>query len=359
MRLFLTSLAFGCVALMRAQAAEIRVIHPEALKIPLIIVEGEFVLGDGDRFAEAAEPFQKAIVVFNSPGGQLVVGLQIGQIIRLKKFVTAVPQGLVCASACAIAWLAGTPRTMQPDSRIGFHAAFVEQAGSKVVTGVGNALVGAYLDRLGLPMPAIAYVEQASPDDITWLDPDDARRIGIELVMLPPTDDRPSASPLPRPEARPQFMPQPAIAFPQVPPAPSPQRAATLEGQARSFAEDYFAHWSETNAQALDYFGSVYATRVTFYGAPVNRALLLTEKRAYAQRWPVRVYNARPDSLRIFCNQSNRTCAVSGIVDWDCRSPDRNARSVGSANFSLTVAFSENSEQILAESGSVISRETN
>ena len=52
-------------------------------------------------------------IVFNSDGGNLLAGIEIGKTIRLKSFATAVLDGLRCASACAFAWLGGSPRFME------------------------------------------------------------------------------------------------------------------------------------------------------------------------------------------------------------------------------------------------------
>jgi hypothetical protein len=92
------------------------------------------------------------------------------------------------------------------------------------------------------------------------------------------------------------------------------------------------------------------------HGQRLARPQLLAAKRDYADRWPVRVYTARPDSLHPFCNAA-ATCAVAGTVDWDCRNPQRGTRSVGTAHFILTVRLAGNGVRILAEAGSAIARE--
>jgi hypothetical protein len=82
--------------------------------------------------------------------GNVAAGLIIGRIMQLRHYLSAVIAGDVCASACALAWLSSQPRVMDEDARIGFHAAFIRQGDEKIETGVGNALIGAYLQRLGL-----------------------------------------------------------------------------------------------------------------------------------------------------------------------------------------------------------------
>ena len=55
------------------------------------------------------------------------------------------------------------------------------------ITSSGNAVLGAYLNQLGLPVPAIEYVTQAKPADMQWLTFEDARRIGLQVTSLEPT----------------------------------------------------------------------------------------------------------------------------------------------------------------------------
>jgi PAN domain len=73
---------------------------------------------------------------------------------------------------------------MAPGSRVGFHAAFVQQNGQSRETGLGNAIVGAYLNQLGLSQAAVAYVASAPPEGMTWLTPEDASRVGIEVAVV-------------------------------------------------------------------------------------------------------------------------------------------------------------------------------
>ena len=56
---------------------------------------------------------------------------------------------------------------MSAEARIGFHAAYNSKTGQD--TGLGNALVGAYLRRIGLPYSAVIYISQAAPNSMSWL----------------------------------------------------------------------------------------------------------------------------------------------------------------------------------------------
>lgn len=152
----------------------------------IILVRGDLAAGDDKAFANVALAHSSAIVLLHSNGGLLLPGLEIGRAIRLKGFATVVPQGFQCASACALAWLAGTPRLLSPNGRVGFHAAYLEADGKRMPTATGNALVGAYLNQLNLPTSAVIYITSAAPEDMRWLNLDDAQRNGIEARKFDP-----------------------------------------------------------------------------------------------------------------------------------------------------------------------------
>jgi hypothetical protein len=150
----------------------------------IVVVDGELVSGDDVLFRAQVGRLTKVIVAFNSDGGNLLAGLAIGKIIRLNSFTTVVLDGKRCASACALAWLGGSPSFMGNGAYIGFHAAYIEKAGQATETGVGNALVGAYLTWLGLSERAVIYITQAAPTEMTWLTLRDAERIGIDVTRF-------------------------------------------------------------------------------------------------------------------------------------------------------------------------------
>lgn len=305
--------------------------------VTAIILTGPIQPEDGARFATAASGTGHAVVVFASPGGNLLAGLRIGQFIRLHEFATLVPDGAHCASACALAWLGGTRRMMQPTGQVGFHAAYIRDAdGSTHETGAGNALVCAYLSRLGLEDEAILYIERAAPNDITWLQERDARRLGIDVSIVPSFEHPKDA---PRLDSS----------------TPPSKPARDMRAAAVSFAGTYFAHWSESNADALGYFRSVYASRVDFYGQAIPLAVVLDQKARFAERWPERLYAVRADTVHAECAAG--ACDVTGVVDWDARNADRDQRSAGSAEFRLQIGFHADKPSITAESGTVLSRD--
>jgi hypothetical protein len=160
--------------------------------LTFIVLDGELNLGDDRAFANYAVQNDSAVVVLNSPGGNLIAGIEIGKAIRLKGFPTLVPAGFRCVSACALAWLGGKQRFMGMGATVGFHAAYV--GGSSSPDSVGNAFVGAYLSQLGLSLMAIEYITEAPPLDMQWLTFADAEKVGIDVEEFPSSDARAAPS---------------------------------------------------------------------------------------------------------------------------------------------------------------------
>ena len=197
------SLALACL-LLAANACSAAEITHKAIRdnFGLILVRGDLTSNDGDAFQQVAYRYPNAGVLLESNGGSLLAGIRIGQIIRERNFSTGVAPDTRCASACALAWLGGTTRYMSAKSLIGFHAAYEMQNGVARETGAGNALVGAYLTRIGLPETAVLYMTVAAPTQIAWLTPAEARKIGVDLQVLETSPSGPTTAPADPPTTR-------------------------------------------------------------------------------------------------------------------------------------------------------------
>jgi hypothetical protein len=167
----------------------------------MIMVVGDLVPEDSDQFRTKTLGISSssATVTFQSNGGNVVAAIEIGTQIRLKNWTTVVPADATCASACALAWLGGTRRLTHSTARIGFHAAYINQGGHIIEKGAANALVGAYLNELGLSKEAIFYITSADPSSMQWLSPDDARPWDRPLRYITPRFPRWKRGRPPRP----------------------------------------------------------------------------------------------------------------------------------------------------------------
>ena len=219
-------------------AAEIDV-KPATTAAPAVIfISGEIVSGDDQKFIAKVLPLDRAAIILNSPGGDVVAAIGIGKAIRLKEFPTYVPKDWQCLSACGLIWLGGIQRFMDTESRVGFHAVYVVENGSPREIGQGNALVGAYLNQIGLGQSAIAYVTSAAPSDMKFLTPENARSVGIEVSVI----EAKTAAPIPAPSipevptAEPP--PQKLVVKPRPSPTPHPDEGFVVIPGADIFGFD-------------------------------------------------------------------------------------------------------------------------
>lgn len=329
-------ITWACLIACSSNAATFNVEFDSATQQTQISINGELNSDDGDRFSSIAHRYQDAIVSLNSPGGSLLSGIQIGTVIRLRAFYTVVKNNSMCASACAYAWLAGVQRYAEGNSKIGFHAAYIIERGRAKETGVGNALLGSYLARIGLTDEAIAYFTSAQPDEINWLNGGVAKRIRLNVYDYASLQKTQSFSPTPT--------------------APPPATGGNLELASRNFVNKLLAHWSTDNDVALAFLSQSLAPQVNFYGKYTEKALIVKEKAAAIKRWPMRVYVERPSSISTVCNKTNMTCTISGVLDWDARNPEKNRVSAGVAQFEYQLDFSNGSARIVAENSTVLER---
>jgi uncharacterized protein YraI len=201
-------------------AATITVHEPDASGRVFVDVVGELTIGDEKTFEKKTANRRNVIVTLISPGGNPLPAIEMGKLIRKQAMTTFVPGNRVCASACALIWLAGKPRTLESNAGVGFHAAYNRNTGQE--SGAGNALVGAYLNEIGLSSKAILGMTSRGPADMAWLSDERANAWGLALETLQP----PRTIPVPA---------QPAVqASPRVPPSPQSPTSPPSRSQIRA-----------------------------------------------------------------------------------------------------------------------------
>jgi hypothetical protein len=333
-------LGFGSVA----RAADIKANPiPGVTDTAFVTISGVLELSDADQFRAAVAMYPKAIVALQSTGGSLIAGIEIGKKIRLRNYTTVVPTGVVCASACAFAWLGGTKRFMGAGALIGFHAAFVTENGQSTESGAGNALLGAYLNELGLPDRAIFFITKAPPSGMTWLTMADASQEGIDVSLFTMPGETPAAGPSP--------SQAPAVSAPALSPA-SP--TASLEQRASATLSEFLARLSGPVSSALPYLNTIYPAQVLYFGKFVTREDVLRDSVKYMERWPERRYEVIED--RVDCSATDMTCVINGQMKWWARSAARGAEAAGTSEFLYNFSFLSGSPQLLVQSSRVLTR---
>jgi len=301
----------------------------------LILVEGEFERGDIDAFRTkiSSVATARATVSFRSEGGSLVTGIRIGALIREKKFATVVPDGASCASACALAWLGGARRFVGEDASVGFHAAYILKSQGPAESGPGNAVMGAYLNQLGLSEEAILYITKTAPTSIQWMSLEDAANYGIAVARLPHPSDADSSA------------------------AESAQQLEkSREQRAREVVRLLVQRSSGPSAEVVPFLASMYAETVVYHGKSTPRQAVLLNKNRVADRWTERDYAIRPGSLSATCARTGTTCRVKGVMSWRFYDAKTTRRSRGIENFEYRVVLTGDAPQIIAETSSVHER---
>ncbi len=208
----------------------------------IISVEGEIANGDSNKFNQVAEGLSgRVLVVLDSPGGALFDGLLIGEALRSKGYATFVASRSMCTSVCGLIWLAGNTRLIGRSGRVGFHAAYTQTNGTIQETGVGNAMVGAYLTHIGLSYRSVAFLTSSSPEHIQWLHSDDAQRLGIQVETIP--------DPAPDVDAGPSHTT-----------AAGTTAASSLERRMMDLVLSYYTAWSQSGTDGrmlAGYYGEL------------------------------------------------------------------------------------------------------
>lgn len=319
------------VALLSSTAApcSLNPVHAASIEVnqSTVTIDGAIEFGDFDVFKSKTRFLSQTTVVLRSDGGSLVPAIKIGELIRLKGFATYVQE--YCASACTLIWLGGTQRYMFATARIGFHAAYNGDTGQEA--GMANAVIGAYLTKIGLPYEAVMYATMAGPSDMRWLTVADAKRVGINVSVVNP---------------EPTFgqNPQPALKQP------------TLKEQALFFVSYYFANWNSNYYPQV--FDELYWESAHYYGQMASKQEILTDKLKAIGLWPTRAYKLR--SAAATCGLTE--CNVTGIVDWEVS--NQTTRAVGAATFEYILrpwplggAGADDKLRISAENGKVLQQQ--
>jgi hypothetical protein len=320
---FSAAMAAATLAASTAHGADIAV----SSNMPAVTIEGDILPNDNDVFlSKVAALSGSYVVVLHSRGGNPLAAIEIGKFIRMHGWKTYVPVG--CHSACALIWLAGVSRAMDPNAKIGVHAASLN--GQEI--GVGNALIGSYLTRLGYSDSVVAFATVAAPDDLALITPDVAKKLDIEVAMVPLDQQAPNRT---------------------VTPAP-PRRYVSSEKQAENIV---IYAMQAGNAGDINAVSNLYSDDVNYYGKRMSKSDIIADKLNFWERWPTRNYLIRPDSLAVKCDEVGLSidCSVTGLVDWQAFNSSK--RSSGSASFTYKLfAGSQMGMQITDETSTVITR---
>ena len=149
------------------------------------------------------------VVRLDSGGGSVGAGVALGEIFRARGFATEVgsskikPEALPvpdskirytkvpgrCGSACAFTFLGGIERSLDPDSRLGFHRSHFGDTGTEPTGSDAQKIIAAlllYIVNMGIDARLIRLATEASPSEARWIQPDEARDLRVTTAKPRP-----------------------------------------------------------------------------------------------------------------------------------------------------------------------------
>lgn len=178
----------------------------------IFVVDGVIEAGDADKFkkaweAEAYDAFSY-MVALDSPGGNLAEGILLGEFFRQQNVKTTVSKyspkppfqddsdyrfnaqelpGAECFSACALAFMGGLERSLEEDSKIGFHqfagkhadTSTISHAELETSTQSISALISSYLRRMGAKQELFEVMSSTPPNEMYVLSRSQLTEFGV------------------------------------------------------------------------------------------------------------------------------------------------------------------------------------
>jgi hypothetical protein len=141
--------------------------------------------------------FLPKVVRLNSEGGSLRGGVMLGELIRSHGFATEVGSSKLngdvpipgskniftktpgsCSSACAMAFLGGVERTLDPDSTLGFHVVSNPNVSESDLREL-ITLESLYFREMGVDTRLMTLLIEAGPNVMRGIRPDEARKLRV------------------------------------------------------------------------------------------------------------------------------------------------------------------------------------
>jgi hypothetical protein len=167
---------------------------------------GSFILAQGIFTPTTPSDFEKFIVTinftppiyFDSPGGNLVAGLQLGQHIRKRGIdthvggpyesqshnntpVKTIVPSAICFSACAYAFLGGVNRHVGLQGKYGVHQfRSTTTDGGEAAAQLTVAVLGAYIDNMGVDRKLLDLASTTASGKIQLVSKHDAQSLGVD-----------------------------------------------------------------------------------------------------------------------------------------------------------------------------------
>ena len=156
---------------------------------------------------------------------------------------------------------------------------------------------------------------------------------------------------------------EPVTAAPQTAPTPNSAALATptrpavaapsLAQRATAFVIEDMNQSQGSTADFLNYARKALDDRIDYYGKSTVRAEVLKDKERYVKSWPVRSYRLLTETIRASCNESQSSCQVSGLLEFNLSNPATGKTSAGTSSFEYGIRFGADGGRIFSENGKI------
>jgi len=209
--IFLSQL-FVLEALAQTNEMTFRKIHPcLAIGGPWceerILAEGVITSKTPQRFRNFMSTAGKGLgtISFNSPGGDLIAAMQLGEEIRKRKLNSyqarrytqviyrdgrptldkhIIANDAVCASACFLAFLGGIARVIAPDALLGVHQFYGGRRDlGQSATQTLSVLTSAYLENMGVSRQVLDIASLVPPERMHWLTEQELKILKVDTSV--------------------------------------------------------------------------------------------------------------------------------------------------------------------------------
>jgi hypothetical protein len=162
-----------------ASAATLTTLPAKTGKV-IVSLSGEISPGDSDTLKEHVRKANSdnlvvSLIRLDSPGGNILEGAKLVDIIRFGRIATSVVGTSKCASACFIVFAAGSEKFANYTASVGVHGASDENGQETEGSGAATVSMARIAKELGVPPGIIGKMVVTPPEQMVWLTPDELR----------------------------------------------------------------------------------------------------------------------------------------------------------------------------------------
>ena len=155
----------------------------------ILTLEGEINQGDAkglQSIINKARWNNRSVIAIrlSSPGGNMMEGIHIADVVNDNKLATVVAKNAMCASACFLAFAAGHEKYASARSSIGVHGASESNGKESDNSRSATIIMAKILNMMHVPHRIIGEMVTTPPNQMIWLKMPDMREWDVVVTGL-------------------------------------------------------------------------------------------------------------------------------------------------------------------------------